>query len=423
MAAACGRTDTGGSSDNAPPVTGRDSAGIRIIDVTQDQLDALPRWRLSDEPILSIGVESGESPYMFDGITASGVARLADGSIAIVDGSSALRGSAAVRIFDANGRFVRAVGRRGDGPAEFGQPPSIRPRPGGGFVATVQRGDTRVALFNIAGVMEENWNISLLPCPQPCGARGVMGDGTVPIYSTERPNFARDEPEGQIIDGLKAYYGIATRDGQRILDTIPLPPHKVVVRPAQTLASGGSISEGRLVQRPMLSPAPESSIGAGQEHFVVMAHHASELRVYRADGSRSHIIRLHLDSAQISDADKQRFLDRANATLRIPGRVVSDFWPPFANVRFGDNDDLWVSDYNRSSEEGNGAEWVTIFARDCMPVARLEVRGDPIWRGQSRAAIPRAQSGRDAYRIITNDSLGVARLLVFGTVPVAPRPL
>ena len=43
--------------------------------------------------------------------------RLSDGSVAVVD-----RTSAEVRIFDASGRHLRSMGQRGEGPSEFTDP-------------------------------------------------------------------------------------------------------------------------------------------------------------------------------------------------------------------------------------------------------------------------------------------------------------
>ena len=89
-------------------------------------------------------------------------------------------------------------------------------------------------------------------------------------------------------------------------------------------------------------------------------------------------------------------------------------WPPFSSVRFGDDDDLWVTDYDRTIGDTTAVERVTIFTHEGMPIARLEIRGDPVYRDSAaRAPQSRVQSGRDAYRMISQDSLGVARLLVF----------
>jgi hypothetical protein len=95
---------------------------------------------------------------------------------------------------------------------------------------------------------------------------------------------------------------------------------------------------------------------------------------------------------------------------------VAEHRPRFGSVNFGEDDDLWVWDYEPTPLAGSGRpERVTIFAVDGTPVARLEARPDPLWRDQGRQ--PRfgfsTVSSRTHYRVISADPLGVTRLLVF----------
>lgn len=96
----------------------RDSAGVRIVQNSAPAWGEGEAWSLSQEPVLEIGVLEGEVPYMFSGIR--GVRRLADGSIALLDG-----GSFEIRIFNADGRHVRSMGRQGEGPGEFQFPAGL----------------------------------------------------------------------------------------------------------------------------------------------------------------------------------------------------------------------------------------------------------------------------------------------------------
>ena len=59
---------------------------------------------------------------------------------------------------------------------------------------------------------------------------------------------------------------------------------------------------------------------------------------------------------------------------------------------------------------------ITIFSVDGEPIASLEIRPDPIWKDQERVLEHQAPSGRDLYRVITRDGLGVQRLLMFPIV-------
>lgn len=106
-AAAC--TETG---PPAAGVTQRDSAGVSIIEHTAGTWAAGPVWTVPAQPTLQIGEESGSPEYLFSGVV--GAVRLPDGRIAVAN-----RSTGEIRIYDAAGRFVAAMGGRGDGPGEF----------------------------------------------------------------------------------------------------------------------------------------------------------------------------------------------------------------------------------------------------------------------------------------------------------------
>ena len=76
-------------------------------------------WRLSETPVLEIGVREGEEEYQLD--RATGSARFADGRVVVLDG-----GSRQLRFFDSTGVFLGAVGMEGEGPGEFRNPTRLR---------------------------------------------------------------------------------------------------------------------------------------------------------------------------------------------------------------------------------------------------------------------------------------------------------
>ena len=72
----------------------------------------LPEWEVSSEPLLTIGIADGDSSYQF--FQASAGLRLEDGTIVVAN-----TGTNELRFYDADGRFLRTVGRLGGGPGEF----------------------------------------------------------------------------------------------------------------------------------------------------------------------------------------------------------------------------------------------------------------------------------------------------------------
>lgn len=103
------------------PVVVTDSAGIEIVSNTLS-MEAIPEFRVS-EPVLSIGsVEGPPEQQLFmvmDGI------RLADGRIVVLNS-----GTQELRYYDAEGRFLSAQGRQGDGPGEYRFPYRVFRLPG-----------------------------------------------------------------------------------------------------------------------------------------------------------------------------------------------------------------------------------------------------------------------------------------------------
>lgn len=73
-------------------------------------------WGLDSVPMLAIGVEEGAPEFELSNVTA--VQSLPGGAIVVANS-----GTSELRVFDADGRFIRALGRRGEGPGEFSGAP------------------------------------------------------------------------------------------------------------------------------------------------------------------------------------------------------------------------------------------------------------------------------------------------------------
>jgi len=76
-------------------------------------------WRLSQEPLLEIGVREGEEEYQF--FRVGGSVRLADGRIVVAN-----TGGRELRVFGPDGSYEKTIGRDGEGPGEFRWPTRIR---------------------------------------------------------------------------------------------------------------------------------------------------------------------------------------------------------------------------------------------------------------------------------------------------------
>src|SRR5690606_29801945 len=102
-----------------------------------------PRWTLSAEPVVKIGVVEGDPRYqLFDAVSS---ALLDDGRIAVLNA-----GSHELRFYGADGRFLAAVGRKGGGPGEFAAPGRLY-RVGRDSLMIYDRGNTRFSIHTLDG--------------------------------------------------------------------------------------------------------------------------------------------------------------------------------------------------------------------------------------------------------------------------------
>lgn len=88
-----------------------DSAGVTVVTVSPEENRA--RWTVSGQPIVSISSDTGaEASFLF---FITGAHRFDDGALVV-----ASSGTSELRYFSRNGDLVKIVGRKGDGPEEFG---------------------------------------------------------------------------------------------------------------------------------------------------------------------------------------------------------------------------------------------------------------------------------------------------------------
>ncbi|HKJ01281.1 MAG TPA: 6-bladed beta-propeller, partial [Longimicrobiales bacterium] len=119
LSAVCAACGHGGSEPETRAVATRtDSAGVEIV-VSEVPPDGAPAFAEVDPgPALRLGSLDGPEEEQFGSI--ADVAPLADGGVAILD-----RQAAQVRLFDAEGAYLGALGSRGEGPGEFMSPSDL----------------------------------------------------------------------------------------------------------------------------------------------------------------------------------------------------------------------------------------------------------------------------------------------------------
>lgn len=102
----------GCAGESGPGLVVLDSAGVEIVEVNAAEWPAGDGWSIDAEPMLRLGVASGDPAQEFNRIR--GAVRFSDGGLAVADG-----GSQEIRYFEADGTFALTTGGPGEGPGEF----------------------------------------------------------------------------------------------------------------------------------------------------------------------------------------------------------------------------------------------------------------------------------------------------------------
>jgi hypothetical protein len=154
----------------------RDSAGIQIVENGPIK-ELLPAFLISPTPRLDLGGAKDSPDHELDPRAPFlRAARLSDGGFVVSDWS-------AVKVFDANGRYVSTIGRAGDGPGEFRQLRAVCVAPGDTIVA-IGYGAPRVSVFDRNGNHVRTFNVK----DGYLEGSGCFEDGSLLIHSHARPN-------------------------------------------------------------------------------------------------------------------------------------------------------------------------------------------------------------------------------------------
>jgi hypothetical protein len=103
-------------------------------------------------PEVSIGEIEGDLEYLFGSVRSLAVAR--DGTIYVVDGQVP-----DLRAFDADGRFLRTLGRPGEGPGEIKSPDGGLAILSDGRILIRDPGNARIQVYGPDGQALETWSI------------------------------------------------------------------------------------------------------------------------------------------------------------------------------------------------------------------------------------------------------------------------
>ena len=314
-----------------------DSTNVQIVASTPASSEATCTF--SEEPVLVIGDNEEDDNQLFSSIR--GMGRLSDGSVAVVD-----RTSAEVRIFDASGRHVRSMGQHGEGPGEFTDP----------FILWITAGDTlwvgnyppwSYTVFTAQGQFVRR--IVLDPVyPNLSRAGGVLENGyTVngrwESMSRRSRNF--DVPDVMIVE-------IHDLDG-KLVGSLARIPHR-------TFGKVSEASESFVLSPLFEARAQVDALGS----TIVLAHGGKpEVKVLDDEYNLRMIIRWSEPDREVTRADVRAYRedyrerrsssdwDQDNDAMISPERPVADVFPAISSIRVGRDGRIWVRQYDRPRED------------------------------------------------------------------------
>jgi hypothetical protein len=326
----------GGAPSARASSTVRDSAGIQIVESTAPAWKDGEAWRVEPEPILTIGVSEGPEEYRL--FRAFSPLRTSRGEIVVVNS-----GSLELRFYDLEGRYLRAVGRKGGGPGEFAMMVQLW-RFGADSLVVFDFGNNRLSVHGIDGSFGRTMRLEQATAATPL-PMGVFADGSILA-------FWHLVSSGATAGGLQRIprmYGIWNADGAFVDSLARLPGSETF---AVSVGAEQSVSTGRPFGR---SPVEV----AGGDRWYYGSGDRYEIEVRTMDGTLERLIRRPIPNRPVTEAliaERERRIREFRAERGITSTTPFDAipypadMPPYEALRLDAGSNLWVAYYRLEDE-------------------------------------------------------------------------
>ncbi|MDE2781706.1 MAG: 6-bladed beta-propeller [Gemmatimonadota bacterium] len=278
-----------------PPSTVTDSAGVLIVESTSPAWPPGTCWRVATAPTLTIGDESGDLNYMFQGVSQA--FRMDGGTIVVVD-----RLANQLSLFDAAGVFIRNLGGRGEGPGEF---QFLQYAWASGDTIWASDGLlSRISVFDRSGEVLETIPVEIAPGMGSVAAATQFVDGAILVSNA--PSGGSNLGTGDVIEGrvwtLSRYSA-----GGRFMNAIS------GLRGSSKWEHGiQGLSPGMYLPFSVGTPV----YAGGNDHIYAGRGNEADIGRRHHDGTLSHLIRWAAAERPISDQDRRRFREANSAAPR-----------------------------------------------------------------------------------------------------------
>ena len=336
-----------GRQASGPHTEVRDSAGVAIVETFGEVGPDGGGWSVAAEAILSIGTFQGDPLYQL--FQVEGARRLQAGGIAIANA-----GSGEIRVFDADGRFLAAHGRKGEGPGEFEHPALVGVFEGDTLVVV----DTQVRRISLVHPVEGFLGSARISDDVGGGAfpRGMFGNRTVVLGGGF---YFSSDGAVQLSSGFSrrlTNYQSAGLDGELVTDFGEFPGSEFFMK-VQNQGGGAMTMMARLI--PFGKHAMQA---AGSDRFYYASGDRWEIQAFDPVGELREVIRLHRNPVPVRAEDLaaliQEEIDQASDPSEAPDiragfeeMPVPDAMPALAGLHADALGYLWVERYRRPGDE------------------------------------------------------------------------
>lgn len=272
----------------APRDSMLDSAGVRIVTNVGPDVD------LDPVEVRRIGTADGDAETSLFRVQAVEL----DERDQIWVGS----GDGTIRVFGADGAFVRQLGGRGDGPGEFRMINKLFRTPGG-MAAVDWQGGGRVSVFSVGGELRDNW-------------RGTWGASDFVFPEA----FLDGEWLGLVYEGNSASTDPGVTENRRGVRAMAPPPggggSERVGLPPRLLYESDAVG----LDWPLFVTDPSVAFGGARRVFVSVEGPYA-VWVYDAAGMLLLSMRRDVEPVPLSEADVQEFKEKTREFIMSDDRI------------------------------------------------------------------------------------------------------
>ena len=405
---------------------------------------------LSEKPVrlFSIGAEDGEDWELLSGVRS--VAFDAQDNLYVLDANNHR-----VLVFDANGKFVRKIGKKGEGPGELMAPLAMTVAADGNIVIN-DMGRQAYSIFKPDGTFVRNAKFD-----QADGEGRPSGGGVERAAFTIRGAGSGMRPHprsGILIQNTDS--GIPRLDGGQVRASGGNIALGGPTGPRKTKLEHFDLSSGRLTtlyqfEQPSITPKVEDSGGGSGERRVMVqvqipaftpsttfgplanggiaVSHEADYRIRLVDpnGKVSRILERPIAPKKVTEADKKIAIERRRENMRsgtnlmavrTEGGRTSYSTNPGRDVNMPSVDEMLRSAtfldvipvINRIETDPVGRIWVQRTAADQRPYGPVDVlTADGRYLGTiARDRAPDAVSRNNRAAYVERDDLGVEHVTV-----------